>query len=569
MKKSVVIEIIWCLGVIGMAGISWAREQEEQKTPELKTVTLLAAGSLTAEPSTHAVTFDAVYGSKFGVKVADSDSANSFVSSCVAQFPSKGSQTVKTFAGLPFVVKSLVADKDVELSEPIRITLVGGAKQMAWKNTKSARQPGRNHIDGEKGGVRLNGMWLLAGGTSIMDWGIVRENRGQNMTIPERYLNKPKLWGTLTKSQLILPSESSEVPVLCDKNGLPWKTLPTAIGVVWIFGKAGTDIPVGTECYRANEDGATIQFTAAGPIMKGVVKSTSQEPQTQSTASQPPAEGGLAEKPIVDVQIEKGGTVDFMALHWKWPEPRTWENLLKGRIEASLAALGTQKTLPSVEVTADFHWIVMVSLSPKWEMDRATSKDGNYQMQSAEVSLEGKLKAQSPKGGVVEIPFRACSVMFTPSDEFIPSLFDAAVLNMVSGLPSSHVDQSVLLNWVWERRQKLPQSVKHRHIEPNPQAKEGEPKEVVFEVTEPGPTIWDALLRIGTQPSLDRVLKAIVVADPDTQMAIGLAFQEASNRSDFRTLLDRNSDALVATFDKLAKEPKEILQKCLVEQKRK
>lgn len=273
MKTSVVVRVICCLGIIGMVETSWGAEQKNQETLEPNTVTLLVAGSLTAEPSTHAVTFDAVYGAEFGVKVADADSTNTFVAACVAQFPSKGNQIVKTFAGMPFTVKSLDADKDVELSEPIRITLVGGAKQMPWKNTKSARRPGQNHIDGEKGGVRLNGMWLLAVRTSIMDWGIVRENRGQNMAIPERHLNTPRPWGTLAKSSVILPSESSEVPCLCDEDGFPSRTVSTAIGVVWVFDKAGTQIEVGRERYRADKDGASIQFTASGPLMKDVVKS--------------------------------------------------------------------------------------------------------------------------------------------------------------------------------------------------------------------------------------------------------------------------------------------------------
>lgn len=257
---------------IGVVATSLAAEHPKQKTPKPESVALFVFGSLTAEPATHAVTFDAIYGAEFGVKVVDSDSTNTFVSVSVAQFPSKGNQIVKTFAGLPFVATSLDADKDVELSEPIRITLVGGAKQMAWKNTKSARKRGQNHIDGEKGGVRRNGMWLLATGTSIMDWGIVRENRGQNIAIPERYLNKPRKLATLAKSSLIVPSEGSEVPYLCDKEGFPTKTVPTAIGVVWVFEKAGTEIAVGTERYRADKDGATIQFTAFGPVMKDVVK---------------------------------------------------------------------------------------------------------------------------------------------------------------------------------------------------------------------------------------------------------------------------------------------------------
>jgi hypothetical protein len=273
MKKSVVIEIICCLTVIGIVGTTWAGEQRKKETHKPETITLLTAGSLTAEPSTHAVTFDAIYGAEFGVKVTDSDSTKSFVAASVAQFPSKKAQVVKTFAGLPFVVKSLAPDKNVELSEPIRISLVGDYKQMTWKNTKSARQPGKNHVDGEKGGPRLNGGWLLAVGTIIMDWGIIRENRGQNIVILERYLNKPKLWGTLAKSNLILPSESSEVPVLCDKEGFPSKTVPTAIGVIWVFEKAGTEIHVGKERYRADKDGASIQFTSAGPVMKGIVKS--------------------------------------------------------------------------------------------------------------------------------------------------------------------------------------------------------------------------------------------------------------------------------------------------------
>jgi len=272
-------------------------------------------------------------------------------------------------------------------------------------------------------------------------------------------------------------------------------------------------------------------------------------------------------KPIVDVQIEKKSSVDFMANHWKWPSPDKWEDLLKARIEGALAVLGASKSFPAGEVTAKFGWITAVSFSYGGGLGGAVkSKDGKYQMQYAEVSLEGKLKAKSLHGQVVEIPFIARSLMFSPSEDFIPNLFDAAVLYMVSGLPASQVDQNVTLNWVWERRQELPQSVTHRHIEPNAQAKEGDPNEVVFEVTEPGPMIWDAVLRISTQESLNRVLNAIVGADTDIQMAIALAVKKACAREDFRVLLDSNKDAFMATFDKIAKEPREVLQDCLVVQ---
>jgi len=249
---------------------AWGAQEEKLKTSDRDKVRLLVAASLTAEPVASAVTYDATYGAQCGVAVKDSDSNNVFVSACIAQFPSKKNQIVKTFAGLPFVVEALTPDKDVELSDPIRITLVGGVKEMAWKDTKSSRQPGKNHIDGQNGGVRLNGMWLLAAGTSVMDWGVLRQNRGQNIAIPERYLNKPRVWATLAKSSLIIPSAGSEVPCLCDREGFPSRIVPNAIGVIWVFDEAGTAIQIGTERYLAQKGGATIEFTSSGPVMKGV-----------------------------------------------------------------------------------------------------------------------------------------------------------------------------------------------------------------------------------------------------------------------------------------------------------
>jgi hypothetical protein len=279
MKMSVLVGFVCCLGAIGVVPSSWAAQEEKQKASDRNKIRLLVAGSLTAEPVAHAVTYDAIYGAQFGVGIQDSDSNSAFVSACVAQFPSKRNQIVKTFAGLPFVVESFTPDKDVELPDPIRITLVGGVKKMAWKDTKSSRQPGKNHIDGQEGGVRLNGMWLLAAGTSVMDWGVLRQNRGQNIAIPERYLNKPRVWATLAKSSLIIPSAGSEVPCLCDKEGFPSRIVPNAIGVIWVFEKAGTEIVIGRESYRAEKDAATIQFTAAGPVMKDVVRKEDESTQ--------------------------------------------------------------------------------------------------------------------------------------------------------------------------------------------------------------------------------------------------------------------------------------------------
>jgi hypothetical protein len=246
MKKSVVIGIICCLAIIGILETSLVAEQEKKKTPEPDIITLQAFGSLTAKPSTYSYTYDSISGAKFGMKVVDADPTNYFISAYVAQFPTKGNQIVKTFAGLPFVVNSLVADKDVELSEQIRITLVGGAKQMAWKNTNLSRQPGQN------------------------------KNTG-NIFIEERYLSSPKIWENLAKSSVILPSENSEVPCLCDNEGFPSKVVPTAIGIVWVFEKTGTEIHIGTELYHAIKEGATIEFTASGPIMKDVVKTRLQK----------------------------------------------------------------------------------------------------------------------------------------------------------------------------------------------------------------------------------------------------------------------------------------------------
>jgi len=271
----------------------------------------------------------------------------------------------------------------------------------------------------------------------------------------------------------------------------------------------------------------------------------------------------------IDVQISKGGSVDFMASFWLWPKPETWEDLLREKMQETFRSLKVNKGKVSsnFEVKGNFNWITAVRISPGGQMGGVKDKGGKYQMQYAEVSLKGKLNIRLPEGSATEIPFRATSVMFWPNEQFISNLFDAAVFDMVAGLGPIYLDQDACLKWLWQRRNKLPQSIKHRHVEKNPKAKEGEPNEVVFEVREPGPMLWDILLRIGTQASLERVLKVLVECDKDTQIAISRSIHAASNRKEFKSLLSKNREAVMATFDRIASEPKELLQKCIAKQK--
>ena len=77
-------------------------------------------------------------------------------------------------------------------------------------------------------------------------------------------------------------SPTSLIPFECDKEGLPNRAIPTAIGITWKFPKKGQKIQIGKTILTATEDGGAVQFTENGPILTGVEKSEMSDVPSQA-----------------------------------------------------------------------------------------------------------------------------------------------------------------------------------------------------------------------------------------------------------------------------------------------
>jgi hypothetical protein len=267
--------------------------------------------------------------------------------------------------------------------------------------------------------------------------------------------------------------------------------------------------------------------------------------------------------PDFDVSIVKGDSVDFMAKHWKWPAPAKWDDMLKEKIAQAITAIGYNgvKTPSKLKTAPEFGWITMVSFNSSGGLGGVPSKDGGYQMQYAEVYLRGELVIQGKKE--VTVPYTATRVMFSPDEDFIPALFDGAVVDLVSHLALDDGNQEEFLKWIWQRRNRMPQGTKHRHVEPNPKAKVKEPKEVIFEVDQPGPTIWDVLLRVRSKSSLDKILDKSKGSEPNIQEAIAHAFKLASSEPALKTFFQQYVSAIKDATKEFQGEAKENMKEAL------
>ena len=143
----------------------------------------------------------------------------------------------------------------------------------------------------EKEGAGVESTNLLLWNMKMNEWGTNLDYlgaiKGDTFTFKERgkienagmlretfFLKPHKVMAEI--SDCIIPTDDSVIPFECNSQGIPMRPVPNAIGVTWVFMKAGTTvsfISAGSQkLYRAEKDLATIEFTRNGPILQGVVK---------------------------------------------------------------------------------------------------------------------------------------------------------------------------------------------------------------------------------------------------------------------------------------------------------
>jgi len=193
---------------------------------------------------------------------------------CFQLITPKTKTLLKTYAGVPFRLEELKSDS-LQLDSKIELHIV---HQLGIHPGKHLAPPGG--IDAVQGGG-------IALGRRERDGGEVRYLAlpGQTMTIghhvdyvAEYVLRKPFKVGAWAPNVYVTPD--SPVPFECNKNMVPVRPVPNAIGTVWVFEKAGTVIRLvdpakGTsETCEAQQNGATIEFTADGPVLSGIKRTS-------------------------------------------------------------------------------------------------------------------------------------------------------------------------------------------------------------------------------------------------------------------------------------------------------
>gem|GEM_PF-888537 len=123
-------------------------------------------------------------------------------------------------------------------------------------------------------------------------------------------------------------SPTSLIPFECDKEGLPKRAIPTAIGITWKFPKKDQRIQIGKIILAATEDGGTVQFTENGPILTGVEKSDTNNVPSQSGKSALPHSLPMR-KGSTEIHAEKEDAQEYI--------DRGDKLLNQGKLEAAIS----------------------------------------------------------------------------------------------------------------------------------------------------------------------------------------------------------------------------------------
>jgi hypothetical protein len=218
---------------------------------------------------------------------------------------------------------------------------------------------------------------------------------------------------------------------------------------------------------------------------------------------------------------------------WGWPNPTTWEQLLRTTVSTALNKVGLTPR-PShprkLVVAAHFSSITFLSLG--------TPTNPGISPGYIRVALEGELAVVENNQRIDALPFRAARNVFTPGPQLLASLFNHAVADAISRLPSKGIDGLRIGQYIWSLRRVLPQEHQIKQQIGNPKSE----LKRFLALEQPGPTLWELLLRTKMQTSVALVLDSMISTKDGlvtpSALAAARALRNAAGDPDVRTAVE-------------------------------